>query len=554
MRIQTIRTSNYMTLRAQVIEVPKDANAVLIAGPNGAGKSALIDAIRLLLTGVLPRELGYKKELPSLITEGEKDGWVGATIASDGHTTEYKVGLKSGVASVPPPLAAHAALSVMPQSFMRLEAKERRSALYALHGVSMKGSDIVADLVKEGHAEDRVKRVASSLSLGFPKTAARAKELASEARGAWQATTGETYGSQKAADWKAPIPEVEDLGDPRGIEAQLAGKRDEAVAASRRLVEVRNDERAHAGATDARAKAAKLEQAEVALSEHDAKIEQAQRDHAVNKQAAASGGGWTCPCPSCKTVLRSERVGELTVYDPGAAAGPRAAVIAQAASIKLEELRGARPKLAKAADDARAAKLYLERLPPRPDAKELEEAEQAARELTEEVGMLENQLVAAKAAQTAELDAANATAAALRYHEDMQAYTALAAAVDALPARYLADTLSKVNDALDTVSKAFGERVVLGEDMELRYGMVPYGRLSESQKWRADLALGLALAPQSSGVVLMDRFDMVQQSDRAAILGMLRAQTRAQVFIAATLKEAPSFPAGSGLFAYWLGS
>lgn len=103
------------------------------------------------------------------------------------------------------------------------------------------------------------------------------------------------------------------------------------------------------------------------------------------------------------------------------------------------------------------------------------------------------------------------------------------------------------------MSKAFGEEVSLYDDMELRYGAFRYGQLSESQKWRAELALGLALAPQSSGIVLMDRFDMVQVQDRGAILQMLGAQTRAQVIIAATLKEEPKFPEGSGLFVHWIG-
>lgn len=554
MRLKTLRASNYMTIRAAVIEVPADANAIVIAGPNGAGKTALVDAIRLILTGTLPRALGYKKDLPNLITEGEKDGWVGATIiGGDGRTAvEYKTGLKTGVASAPPPLAAQAALSVSPQQFMRLDAKERRNALYSLFGVSLKGSDIVATLVKDGHSEDRVRKLSTSFGAGFAAAAKRAKELASEARGAWQATTGENYGAQKAAGWAAPVRDYGEVGDPRALASQLADKRAEAQVAHRNLLQAQQDERAHASAEFMRMQAANLGKAESLLAAHDEKLEAARSELAANKATAAAAAGWSAPCPSCGTHLMVGAPGELTLYE-GRAPTARAAAIAQNAQNKLADLTSERPKLARAVDDARAAKLALERLPPRPEADELERLAAVDRELREEVDVLERSVEAAKAAQTAELDAAKATEAATRYHDDVAAYTALSEAVDALPARYLAETLGKVNEALDAVSHSFGERVTLGDDMQLRYGMTAYPFLSESQQWRADLALGLALAPQSSGIVLMDRFDMVQPQDRGAILQMLGAQTRAQVFIAATLKEAPRFPEGAGLFVHWLG-
>ena len=58
---------------------------------------------------------------------------------------------------------------------------------------------------------------------------------------------------------------------------------------------------------------------------------------------------------------------------------------------------------------------------------------------------------------------------------------------------------------------------------------------------------------QGGGIVLMDRFDMVQPDQRGPILQMIGAQTGAQVFIGATLKAPPAFPEGSGLHVEWLG-
>lgn len=555
MRLKTYRAQNYLTARAAVVEIPADAHAVVVAGPNGAGKTGMLEAIRYILTGDLPRGIAYKKDLPTLITEGEKDGWIGATFRrEDGHDTEYKIGLKSGSVSNPPPYSAAAALSIAPQTFMAMDANARRGALFNLFGVSLKATDIIATLAQAGHSEARLERLRPSFAAGFPATVKRAKELASEARGAWQATTGETYGAQKAAGWAAPVLEVGDAADPRALEAQLADKRAEVTDAARRWREAKQAEEAHGGAEDARHKASRLPEEEAVLAAHDAKIAQARTELATHKAAAAVGAGWTCPCPQCGTVLKSERAGSLVVYDEGAASGPRAAAIATAAQIKLEDLERERAPLARRVDACRAAKLLLERLPARPAPGAVEALAEASNAATEELRLLEEALDAAKAAQTAEADAAKATAAAARYHEDVSAFTELAAAIDALPARFLADTLAKVNEALDAVSKAFGTPVSLYEDMALRYGAIPYPLLSESQKWRADLALGLALAPQASGIVLMDRLDMVQPQDRGAIFQMLGAQTRAQVIVGATLKERPAFPEGCGLHVHWIGA
>lgn len=555
MRLQSLRAHNYLNLRAKVIEIPAAANAVVLAGPNGSGKSALLDGIRLVLSGDLPRGLGYKKDLPSLITEGEKDGWFGATAVNrEGRATEFKVSFKTGAAAVPPPYAdSSAGLAVSPQDFMALDPNKRRRALFDLNGISLTKSAITEALVKDGHDAARVEKVATALGGGFDAAAKRAKELASEARGAWQATTGENYGAQKAVGWKAEVPAFDESGDPEAITGQLVEKQAEVVQATRKRDTAQRDEQQHQTAVGAQKLAAELGKREAAVATLDEQLEAAIAKHEKMRAAAASSGGWTCACPSCGVMLKSQKPGQLEEYDPAAPTGPRAAAAAEAASAEVQDLRGQRAAAQKKVDEARAAKLMLERLPPRPSAEELSQYEAEARRLLDEQRLLETELETAKAARSAEAVAARRTDDATRYHADVEGYTALSAAIEALPAKYLDETLRLVNDALDKVSRSFKERVVLGADMELRYGTVPYRLLSESQQWRAELALGIALAAHSGAVVLMDRFDMVQPSDRGAILQMLGAQNAAQVIIGATLKQAPEFPAESGLFAYWLG-
>ena len=100
---------------------------------------------------------------------------------------------------------------------------------------------------------------------------------------------------------------------------------------------------------------------------------------------------------------------------------------------------------------------------------------------------------------------------------------------------------------------AYGKPVQIGEDMELWLGSTRYGLLSRSQQWRVELALGMALAAERVGIVLMDEFDLVQLSDRGEILQLVSEQEGVQVVLGATLKGAPELPEEMGIHTVWLG-
>lgn len=57
MRIKSIRGQNLLCHRVINIDIPQDANVVLVAGPNGSGKSALLEGIRVALGAPAPAAL-----------------------------------------------------------------------------------------------------------------------------------------------------------------------------------------------------------------------------------------------------------------------------------------------------------------------------------------------------------------------------------------------------------------------------------------------------------------------------------------------------------------
>lgn len=144
------------------------------------------------------------------------------------------------------------------------------------------------------------------------------------------------------------------------------------------------------------------------------------------------------------------------------------------------------------------------------------------------------------------------TAAAQRHHADVQGFSQLAKAIEALPANYLVSALKEVNDQLAELTAAFGGTpVVIGPDLEPLYGVTGYQFLSESEKWRVELALGYALASRTTGLCLVDRLDVLQPSARGPVLKWMMGQDKVQFIIAATLKESPKLP--PAIQVRWLG-
>jgi hypothetical protein len=102
------------------------------------------------------------------------------------------------------------------------------------------------------------------------------------------------------------------------------------------------------------------------------------------------------------------------------------------------------------------------------------------------------------------------------------------------------------------VSNAFGKVVVVGDDMEVRYGTIAYPLASTSQQWRMRMAIGYALAVMSGlEVLVLDDFDCVEPAARGKILEWLSVMCDVQTVLCATLKAKPDLPAPFQV--HWMG-
>lgn len=577
MRIKQIHVSHFLGI--QQADITLHAPVCLVAGANGAGKSSLRDAVALALTADLGR-VGLKKEAPALIREGsdlavcevtddDGDRWaVSINRSGKMHDSHEKRG-RDGM--LPYVLDA--------QQFARLAPSERRAFLFGLMGVKTDPASVKERLTVAGHAAAHIERIAPLLRSGFDAVSKDAKAKATEAKGAWRAVTGETFGSEKAKTWKAAVPpydaaalaqlgtELQHLDVAIGQWQESAGK---LVAEESRRAQLRSMLPAlrEAAAVEAR-KAEKLEYDRSGLQAADHMLAQAQaaaggaprvglvhdlaRAVAFFLLAEIDGEEPDADVEAAKAALAAY-VSAHGSLDTGAAGDPDArarlpelqcqlALMQSAVANAERDLAAARAAKQRAADiDAELAEVF--------DAAALADARTKVDELK-----------AARGAKTAELDklksikalaeaADEKTTKAAQHAADVAAWDALGDALgpDGLPAQLLAEALGPLNERL-AQHAADTEWMHIRVTPEMQIEMVQRGReyrlLSESERWRCDAMLAEAIAHLSGcRLLVLDRADVLDLQGRGELLAWLDVLAEAgevdTALVFATLKALPA--------------
>ncbi|HGQ7300433.1 TPA: AAA family ATPase [Pseudomonas aeruginosa] len=570
MRITKLEITNFQGLRHAALDV--SAPVLLVAGHNGAGKSSLLDAISHAFTGK-PGRVAQKQHIGQLITEGAKKGEARVEWLDDaGEVQACGVALPSGKGS---PLADSPFLPFVLDAsrFAALDAKDRRRVLFDLTGASASPAEVAKRLKAKGIDLALFEKVKPLLRSGFSAMVGQAKDYASEARGAWKAVTGENYGSEKANGWEPEAPPV------IVSEEELESARAELRATAQDLDEAQqtlgSSKRAHA---DAQARASRITALRETAALADRRrnklaTDEANQDEWSEKvmaaEAAASGEPAHQPltCPHCQGAVDLQ-AGQLVAHQPPAkAADPEAAK-------RLEEYRGylasAQRAVAnsqrdlKESEDAAAQAAALEaaleaETAQAPSAEAIANGEQAINELRQARDRQQAKVQSLMEAFNAAAQRQDVIKQAAGFHAEVCAWSTLADALSpaGIPAEILADAIGPVNELLQRLSGTAGwSPVQISADIDVTFGGRLYGLLSESERWRCDATLALAIATISGlRLALLDRLDVLDLPSRSQALTLLRAVTMDKeidsVIVAGTLKE-PMAKTPAWLQAVWI--
>ncbi len=557
MRITKIEVANVAGLARADINL--NTPVLLVAGANMAGKSSLKDAISMAMTGV-PARVSKKKDLDQMVHDGAKKGR--ATI----HGGEEVLGqftLPKGEFAGPEIKNAEwLPLVIDPAKFAAMSSDERRTALFKITGCSAGMKAIEPLLAKRSLDMAMFEEVKPMLRSGFPAAEKFAQDKAREAKGAWKATTGEQWGSDKAEGWEpeevtASVDQADldaatqaltaidqDLAEAQQTLGQRKAERDAAAGRQQRIAELTE----LAGLVDRRQ--AKLTEDENRAAEWTEKL--------TTARTAAEGGPAYDPliCPCCNMALKlqgTDKGNQLVPHlDNGKTADPEAAK-------RVTEYEGYLTSAQRAVENSKRdlqqstdAAVKLEELQ---DAEATTPSEEALANAQELINDLRQQRASAFAKQQALQEAIDAVAGrakmieqAAGWHREVTNWLAIADAMspEGIPADLLSAALAPINQSLSVLAGMAGWPLVeISRDIEVTSQGRPYGLISESEKWRADTLLALAIAQITElRLVVLDRFDVLEPKARGQVIGLLDKLATMEsidtVIMMGTLKEKPA--------------
>ncbi len=554
MKITALAVNNYCGIRSA--QVAMQTPITMFIGPNGAGKSSLIDAIRLVLTEQ-PTRILLKKDYGKLVKEGAKMGNI-AIYSGDSSIAEIKLPSGDCGENLPEGISKLAMGYVLDMNlFANALPNDRRAVLFSITGCAASPKLVADRLLKRGCDSDKVETIKPILRAGFDAAHKEAKNRTTEARGAWKATTGETYGDKKAEDWKAERPAFVDDDEIAKQEAALKEVNEQHDANTQQLGSLEQQWR------DVSANVAKIQnlhqkaemlpraQAKLATDE----IELARIESLLN---TVNPTEYTCPCCSAALIKK----GETLLAKPSGSQLMSADKITQYEK-SLLMLKNAVANDKTAIADAEAAQAELTNLGNAPDLKLIESNIEALRIRLNAIKADRQTLQIAinKAKQDAQAlaDANTKNSKAATYHAEVQSWTKIAEALapDGIPGELLTDALKAVNARLRQSADDTGwKQVVIDSEMNITADGRIYALLSESEQWRVNVVI-TEMISHLSGLKLMvlDRMDVLDLSGRGECVQWLDLLADEgdvdSIIVAATLKELPKrLP--STFQAYWL--
>ncbi|MGC4059381.1 MAG: AAA family ATPase [Aquabacterium sp.] len=540
MKITDIEIANVFGARDVVLHLQRPVT--ILAGGNGNGKTSILQGVALALSGALARGITLKKDYAQLVHEGQAAGQV--TVMADGR--EHYMVLPKGKGQH---AAEHVALPYVLDAtrLSSLSDKDRKTFLFNLLDIRITSDLVKARLKERGADMAKAERVVPMLRAGFEDAAKLAAEQATLSKGAWKTVTGEQWGSEKAIDWVAEVPE---FSQP-ALDALLssAADTDEALAQANQKVgalqaQINQQSSAAADRAALQEKAGKIDRIKTKMS-----VDEAETKSFEIQLETLLAASTRMKCPDCGVALFVQD-NQLMHAD----GDTMATVDLQRIPALREALRINRTALANDQRDLAAAEAARDRLAAMEAAgahvkeSELLAAKGEVTSLQAARADLTKQIDAMTAVKRAATDAGQKTTKAADHHKDIMAWLAIAEALgpNGIPGDLLKEALAPVNARLaQSAEDTSWLRVVINADMSITFGGRLHQLLSKSEKWRADAML-TEMVSHLSGLrmFMVDEFDILDLQGRAQALAWLDTlginSEVDTVLVGATLKSATS--------------
>lgn len=518
---------------------------VLVGGLNAVGKTTLLDCIRMALTGEIDR-VQFKKDYDQILSSGTHAGYATALIGDS--NTAYRMDLPKGAAVVMGDDVSIPYLLDM-KRFSSADANTKRVLLSTITNTAPTADLLSQKMLERECNADFVKRIETLLVSGIDAALKHAKNMATEAKGAWRSVTGETYGGSKAETWRMSSPKivvsiVSDEKKARELVAEL----DQQLATNQQqmvlLGAAISEAIAHNHKIDVYSKKGSKE----AIIRLNKKLDAdgAEYNRILELVENSKGTPLTCPCCNEPVVLRDGQL--VTVKDFVPMPAEKLQTYEQSLRMLLNAINNDKRDIA----EALTAQTMLEELGGVKDIELIKSNEQAIKQriqaIKSERDAAKNKADQLKADMQHLAESTQKTKQAAGYHQEVVEWSKIAEALSpsGIPSEMLGEALDEINLRLTQSSEdSTWQLVKIDADMAITYGGRAFGLLSESEQWRVNAMITEAISFISQNKFFaLDRMDVLDPASRGNCLAWLETLADNNeidtAFVAATLKQKPS--------------
>lgn len=561
MKITEIDIKNF--IGARNVDIHCTTPVTLIAADNGQGKSSIRDAIIMAVTQDATR-VELKKDYGMLVTDDGKAG--GALIGVGEQSYKFNItaaGKSNFEADEGLPVGAAIATVLDGQRFADMPEAARRAFILAVSGTKVSPAVVKDKLVAKGLNAELIETVLPMLRTGFADSETFAKNKATEHKGAWKKITSATYGKNVAESWAAEKPEqitseytdadltaiTGQIGVINQEVGALKAKKDAQATNADKLAALKAD----AGALEERQ--TRLDRLNADLHYMTANVEELRAKATGKRVGLVHDMALFIACTAedddekgIELIARYKAEhGELAVGE----ADPAAVAALPDNEKGLTVLQTSITNLTRDIARSEAAKEELATLDttePVDYDSQIAALNQKKVTLGESHNKISAELNAVADSDFKRLTADKNTADAQAEHKAVTDWLAIAEqlAPAGIPSELLGDALKPINSALNAAAAHTAWPAVhIDGDVQITAGKRAYGLLSESEKWRANAMIAVAIA-QVSGlkVVMLDRMDVLSSANRVTLLTWLDEIAEAgqidTALLFATMKQMPS--------------